>query len=275
MASAASRSGTKRRGRAAMNVASKDGTAIAFDQIGSGPPVILVCGGSTDRAANAGLATLLSLEFTVLNYDRRGRGDSGDTPPYAIEREFEDLDATIAAAGGSAAVHGISYGAVLALKAAAYGLGITKLALVEPPYVPEGERRPPADTAATFQKLVGDGRRDAAVEFFMSEVVGLPPEFVAGARSQLFWASQEAIAHTLAYDATIMDDYRLRADEFADVGTPTLVLVGGASFPWMATTARELADALPNARRATLEGQQHNVDANVLAPVVAEFLASA
>ena len=109
---------------------------------------------------------------------------------------------------------------------------------------------------------------------YMSEVVGLPPEFVAGARSQPFWASQEAIAHTLAYDASIMDDYRLRADEFAGVQTPTLVLIGGASFPWMATSARELADALPHARRATLEGQQHNVDANALAPVVAEFLAS-
>jgi pimeloyl-ACP methyl ester carboxylesterase len=237
--------------------------------------VILVCGGSTDRTANSDLATLLSSDFTVLNYDRRGRGDSGDTPPYAVEREFEDLDATIAAAGGSAAVYGISSGAVLALKAAASGLGITKLALFEPPYVPEGERRPPADTAATFQKLVEDDRRDAAVEFFMSEVVGLPPEFVAGARSQPFWASQEAIAHTLAYDATIMDDYRLNVDEFVDVQTPTLVLDGGASFPWFAVTTQQLADALPNARRQTLEGQQHNVDAAALAPVLVEFFGSA
>jgi alpha-beta hydrolase superfamily lysophospholipase len=257
-----------------MKVASKDGTTIAFDQIGSGPPVILVCGGSTDRTANADLATLLASDFTVLNYDRRGRGDSGDTPPYAIEREYEDLDGTIAAAGGSAAVYGISSGAVLALKAAASGLGITRLALFEPPYVPEGERRPPANTAATFTELVEDGRRDAAVEFFMSEVVGLPAEFVAGARAQPFWASQEAIAHTLAYDATIMDDYRLRADEFADVQTPTLVLDGGASFSWFAVTMQQLADALPNARRHTLEGQQHNVDAAALAPVLVEFFGS-
>ena len=258
-----------------MNVEAKDGTTIGFDRTGAGPPVVLVCGGSVDRTANAELTSLLSSDFTVYNYDRRGRGDSGDTAPYEIEREFEDLDAVIAAAGGSASVYGISSGAVLALKAAGDGLGITKLALYEPPYVPEGERRPPADTAATFTELVEDGRRDAAVEFFIAEVVGLPPEFVAGARTQPFWEAHEAIAHTLAYDATIMDDYRLRADEFADTKTPTLVLVGGASFPWMAVTAQELADALPDAKRKTLEGQQHNVDANALAPVLVEFFGSA
>lgn len=258
-----------------MKAASKDGTTIAFDQTGSGPPVILVCGGSTDRMANADLATALAVDFTVLNYDRRGRGDSGDTLPYAIEREFEDLDAVIAAAGGSAAVYGTSSGAVLALKAATDGLGITKLALWEPPYVPEGERRPPPNTADTFGELVEEGRRDAAVEFFMSEVVGLPPEFVLGARSQPFWASQEAIAHTLAYDATIMDDYWLRADEFADVETPTLVMYGSASFPWFEVTTQQLADALPDARRKALEGQRHDVDANVIAPVLVEFFRSA
>src|SRR5262245_24867646 len=257
-----------------MQVASKDGTTIAFDQVGSGPRVILVCGGSTDRMSNASLAGAPASDFTVLNYDRRGRGDSGDTPPYAIEREFEDLDAVITAAGGSAAVYGSSSGAVLALKAA-HGLGITRLVLWEPPYVPEGERRPPADTAATFRELVADGRRDAAVEFFMSEVVGLPPEFVAGARSQPFWASQEAIAHTLAYDATIMDDYWLRADEFADVEIRTLVLYGDASFPWFALTTQQLADALPNARREALAGQQHDVAANVIAPVLVDFFQSA
>src|SRR5262249_49112237 len=258
-----------------MNVASKDGTTIWFDRTGAGPPVVLVCGGSVDRMANAELAGLLSADFTVLNYDRRGRGDSGDTAPYAIEREFEDLAAVIEAAGGSASVYGISSGAVLALKAATDGLGITKLALFEPPYVPEGERRPPADTAATFTELVEDGRRDAAVEFFMAEVVGLPPDFVAGARSQPFWAAQEAIAHTLAYDATIMGDYRLSADAFAARTTPTLIVEGGASFPWLAVTAQQLVDALPDARRYTLEGQQHNVDASALAPVLVDFFGPA
>src|SRR5262245_36983755 len=173
--------------RTAMNVASKDGTTIGFDRTGAGPPVVLVCGGSVDRMANAELASLLAADFTVLNYDRRGRGDSGDTAPYAVEREFEDLDAVIAAAGGSASVYGISSGAVLALKAATDGLGVTRLALYEAPYVPEGERRPPADTAATFTRLVEDGRRDAAVEVFMAQVVGPPPEVVAAPRPAAVW----------------------------------------------------------------------------------------
>ena len=256
------------------HVTSRDGTDIAYDRLGAGPPVILVSGGSTDRMANALLAALLASDFTVFNYDRRGRGPSGDTPPYAVEREVEDLEAVIDAAGGSAAVYGTSSGAALALEAAASGLALTRLALWEPPYVPEGGPRPPADTAATFARLVGEGRRDAAVEFFMADVVGLPPEFVAGARQMPFWAGQEAIAHTLAYDATIMGEYWLPKDRFAAVQTPTVVLDGGASPAWMGETAQELADLLPNGRRQTLEGQQHNVDAAVLAPAVAEFLHS-
>jgi pimeloyl-ACP methyl ester carboxylesterase len=253
------------------HVNSQDGTTIAYDRLGEGPPVILVCGGSTDRMANAGLAAPLAADFTVLNYDRRGRGDSGDTPPYAVEREVEDLAAVIDAAGGSASVYGTSSGAALVLDAAASGVAATKIALWEPPYVPEGGPRPPADTAATFTRLVDAGRRDAAVEFFMSTVVGLPPEFVAGARSQPFWAAQEAIAHTLAYDATIMDDYRLPVERAASVTTPALVLTGGASFPWMAETGQALADALPNGQHRVLEGQQHNVAPDVLAAVLKQF----
>jgi alpha-beta hydrolase superfamily lysophospholipase len=248
------------------HVNSQDGTTIAYDRLGDGPPVILVCGGSTDRMANAGLAAPLAADFTVLNYDRRGRGDSGDTPPYAVEREVEDLAAVIDAAGGSASVYGTSSGAALVLDAAASGVAATKIALWEPPYVPEGGPRPPADTAATFTRLVDAGRRDAAVEFFMSTVVGLPPEFVAGARSQPFWAAQEAIAHTLAYDATIMDDYRLPVERAASV-----VLTGGASFPWMAETGQALADALPNGQHRVLEGQQHNVAPDVLAAALKQF----
>ena len=253
------------------HVNSQDGTTIAYDRLGDGPPVILVCGGSTDRMANAGLAALLATDFTVLNYDRRGRGDSGDTPPYAVEREVEDLAAVIDAADGSASLYGTSSGAALVLYAAASGVAGTKIALWEPPFVPEGGPRPPADTAATFTRLVDAGRRDAAVEFFMSTVVGLPPEFVAGARSQPFWASQEAIAHTLAYDATIMGDYRLPVERAASVTTPALVLTGGASFPWMAETGQALADALPNGQHSVLEGQQHNVAPDVLAPALKQF----
>lgn len=157
-------------GGARMNkVRSKDGTIIAFDRMGDGPPVILVCGGSTDRMANAPLA-LLTSHFTVFNYDRRGRGESGDTAPYAVEREVEDLDALLHEAGGSAFVWGTSSGAALALEAAASGLAITKLALWEPPFIVDDSRpRPPADTARTYTELVSAGRRGDAVEFFMAK----------------------------------------------------------------------------------------------------------
>jgi|SRR5688572_11684163 pimeloyl-ACP methyl ester carboxylesterase len=252
-------------------VSSSDGTSIAFDRTGEGRPVILVCGGSTDRMANAPLAALLGRDFTVFNYDRRGRGDSGDTAPYAVEREVEDLEAVINEAGGSAFVFGTSSGAALALEGAASGLAVTKLALWEPPYVPEGGPRPPADTASTFTELVAAGRRGDAVEFFMTKVVGLPPEFAAQARNAPFWASQEALAHTLAYDATIMGDYSLPSERAASVKVPTLVLDGGASFDWMSETARALADTIPDGQHRTLEGQTHDVASDVLAPVLKEF----
>src|SRR5215217_6518842 len=156
---------------------SSDGTTIAFDLLGDGPPVILVCGGSTDRTANAPLAALLAEYFSVFNYDRRGRGLSGDTAPYAVEREIEDIDAVVSVAGGSAFLFGSSSGAALALEAAASGLAIKKLALWEPPYITDNSRpRPPADTAKTYTELVSAGRRGDAVEFFMTKVVGLPPE---------------------------------------------------------------------------------------------------
>ena len=191
-------------------VTSQDGTTIAFDQLGEGPAVILVCGGSTDRGANAPLAALLAPDFTVFNYDRRGRGDSSDTAPYAVKREIEDIQAVIKEAGGSAFVYGTSSGAALALEAAASLPTIKKLALWEPPYIVDDSRpRPPADTATIYTELVAEGRRGDAVEFFMSKVVGLPPEFVAYAHTQPWWPAQEALAHTLAYDATVMGDYSL------------------------------------------------------------------
>ena len=255
-------------------VISKDGTTIAFDQSGEGLPVILVCGGSVDHTSNAPLAALLAAGFTVFNYHRRGRGDSGDTPPYAVEREVEDIDAVITAAGGSAFLYGTSSGAALALEAAASGLAITKLALWEPPFIVGDSRpRPPADTAKTYTELVSAGRRGDAVEVFMAKVVGLPPEFVAEARNAPWWPAQEALAHTLAYDATIMGDYSLPTERAASVTAPTLVIAGGADFPWMRDTAQALADALPNGQTRTLEGQGHNVDPAVLAPALVEFFA--
>ena len=174
--------------------------------------MVLVCGGSVDRMSNAPVAELLAADHTAFNYDRRGRGDSGDTQPYAVDREIEDIAAVVDAAGGSAFLYGTSSGAVLALKAAAKLDSITKLALWEPPYIPDGVPRPPADTAETYRRLVAEDRRGDAVEFFMSKVVGMPDEFVAQAKNAPFWGPTEALAHTLAYDATVMGDYAMPTD---------------------------------------------------------------
>ena len=252
-------------------VTSSDGTTIAFDRLGDGPPVILVCGASTDRRANASLAALLAERFTVFNYDRRGRGDSGDTPPYAVEREVEDIEALIDEAGGTAFVYGTSSGGALALEAAASGLAVTKLALWEVPFSLDESRRPPADLVERYDEMIAAGRRGDAVELFMAKVVGLPPEFVAYARTQPFWEAQEALAHTLAYDAMIMGDYSLPTERVASVTAPTLLMAGGASFPFMREAARALADILPDGQHRTLEGQEHNVSPEALAPVLEGF----
>jgi len=252
-------------------VTSRDGTTLAYDRLGEGPPVVLVSGGSTDRMANAGLAAELAAHHTVYNFDRRGRGDSGDTPPYAIEREIEDITAVIEAAGGSANLYGTSSGATLAMHAAAGGAPVTRLAMWEPPYNVNGRPDLPDDTASIYRELVSSGRRGDAAEYFMAKVVGLPPEFVASARQAPWWAQQEAIAHTLAYDATVMGDYTLPTEIAKAVPVPTLIIVGGASFDFMEESADALATLIPNAQRADLEGQQHNVDPAALAPVLTRF----
>jgi pimeloyl-ACP methyl ester carboxylesterase len=255
-------------------VTSKDGTAIAFDRTGEGSPVVLVSGGSTDRSSNAGLAELLATDLTVLNYDRRGRGPSGDTSPYAVRREVEDIDAVIAAAGGSAFLYGTSSGAALALEAAASGLPITRLALWEPPFILDEASRPPKDQVEQYDRMIAEDRRGDAVEYFMVNVVGMPAEFVAGARSAPWWSGTEALAHTLAYDATVMGDYSVPTDRAAAVAVPTIVIAGGADFPFMRETAQALAEALPNGQLRLLDGQGHDVDRTVLAPVLKEFFAS-
>jgi pimeloyl-ACP methyl ester carboxylesterase len=252
------------------SVTSRDGTTIAYDRLGDGPPVVLVCGGSVDRSSNAGLAAELAGDFTVYNFDRRGRGDSGDTPPYAVEREVEDIAAMLEAAGGAAHLYGSSSGAALAMEAAASGLPVVRLALWEPPYNVDG-RPDLADSAKVYTDLVAAGRRGDAAEYFMAKAVGMPPEFVAGARQSPWWPQQEALAHTLAYDATIMGDYRIPAERAKAVTAPTLVLVGGASFGFFGPTADALAELIPDARRRTLAGQEHNVDPKVLAPALKEF----
>jgi pimeloyl-ACP methyl ester carboxylesterase len=253
-------------------VISKDGTEIAFDRTGQGPSVILVVGAFNERATGAPLAKLLEPYFTVFNYDRRGRGSSGDTAPYTVEREIEDLEALIAEAGGSAFVFGYSSGGVLALKAAAHGLKITKLALYEPPFktgtISSG---PPADLVEQLAELVSSDRRGDAVELFQIKAVGIPPEVVAGFRKAPFWASLEKIAHTLVYDATITGNLSIPAEWASSITLPTLVIAGGESKQEFRLAEEALAALLQNAEYISLEGQTHDIVPPVLAPVLQEF----
>jgi pimeloyl-ACP methyl ester carboxylesterase len=259
-------------------VTSSDGTTIAFDRSGEGPPVIVVGGATCDRAMTRPLAEQLAQHFTVINYDRRGRGDSGDTAPYAVEREVEDLGALIAEAGGTASVYGHSSGAGLVLHAAAHGLPITRLVLHEPPYVPdtEEERRISREYAENLKTILAEDRRGDAVELFMT-TVGMPQEMVGQMRKQPWWAGMEAIAPTLAYDSEVMGDISrggtIPVDLVARVTSPSLVLCGGASPGWMIDIGRQVADALPNGRLGVLEGQEHVVPPEVLVPVLEEFFA--
>ena len=257
---------------------SKDGTTIAFDRSGVGPPIILVHPAYGHRSfdpAMAEVARLLSTQFTVFSYDRRGRGESGDTPPYAVEREIEDIDALITEAGGSAFVYGMSSGAALALQAANQGLAVTKLALYEPPFIVDDGRPPfPEDYVANLRKLVSSGRRGDAVEYAMSNM-GLPAEMVGQMRTQPMWPAFEAVAHTLVYDGTIMGDtqrgHALPAERVASVKVPTLVIVGAASPVWALTSLRALVDQLPDAQLRTLAGEFHAVSPQILAPALEEF----
>jgi pimeloyl-ACP methyl ester carboxylesterase len=259
-------------------VTSQDGTSIAVDRSGAGPAVILVGGALSDRAAGISLATRLAPHFTVFAYDRRGRGDSGDTQPYAVEREVEDIAALITTAGGSASIFGMSSGAALALEAANHGLSITKLALYEPPFIVDDARKPiPANYVTHLGELARSGRRGKAVEYFMANAVEAPAEMVAQMQQSPMWPAMEALAHTLAYDGAIMGDNMsgkpFSPGQWADVTIPTLVMDGGDSPVWMHHAAQAVADILPNARRLTLEGQTHAVDPDVLAFVLMQFFA--
>src|SRR2546430_4674482 len=255
-------------------VRSADGTTIAFDRLGEGPPVILVGAAFNTRSNTAPLAEALAAHGTVVNYDRRGRGDSGDTLPYSVEREIEDIDALVAEAGGSSAVFGYSSGATLALKAAAQGVAITKLALYEPPFLVDDSRPPlEADLPARLAQLISAGRRGDAVEFYPTRYVGIPADVVAQMRNAPFRLALEAIAHTLVYDATIIGDLTLPTALIASIATPTLVIDGDKSMPMLRNAARAVTDTLPNGQRCTLPGQTHDIDPEVTARALAEFLA--
>lgn len=257
-------------------VRSSDGTRIGFDRSGSGPPLILVGGAFQYRAideSTAELVELLAPAFTVFHYDRRGRGESGDNPPYAVEREVEDLDALVEAAGGSAFVFGMSSGGALSLEAAASGLAITKLALYEPPFaVDENSFKAPDDFLDELRRLTAAGRAGDAVEYFLSTGLGMPPAMVAEMRGEPVWHGFEAVAHTLVYDTTLMEGQdRLLAERAPTVTAPVLLLDGGASPPWAAAAVEALARILPHAERRTLPGQSHEIAPDALAPALEAF----
>lgn len=257
---------------------SLDGTTIAYDRVGSGPPVILVDGALCHRASgpNGPLANVLASDFTVFTYDRRGRNDSGDIAPYAIEREIEDLEALLGEAGGTAHVYGISSGAALALEAAKQGAAIKKLAIFEAPFVVDDTRPAiPADWATRLGELVESDRRGAAVRYFMRKGVDLPAVIVVMMMFMPAWSSLKEVAHTLPYDAALVAPYGhgmpFSHTQWVSTTQPTLVLSGEKSPKWIQNAMVALAAALPNAKHAVLARQTHMVNPHAIGPVLTQF----
>ncbi|SDO71441.1 Lysophospholipase, alpha-beta hydrolase superfamily [Nakamurella panacisegetis] len=252
---------------------SADGTLISYDRTGTGPALILVLGAFNDRGAGAALAERLSSDFTVYNYDRRGRGRSGDAPGSGVDQEIDDLSALLAEAGGNALVFGYSSGAVLALRAAARGLPITRLAVYDPPFLVNGST--PAYWTALADRidaLVADDRRGDAVELYQTRGVGMPEEVVVQLRGAPFRPALEAMAHTLAYDARALAS---PADLPATVSIPTLVLHGVDGPPVLSGATQAVAQALPNGEYLGLVGQTHDLVPEVLGPVLCDFYGGA
>jgi pimeloyl-ACP methyl ester carboxylesterase len=262
-------------------VISKDGTPIAYDRVGRGPPVILVDGALCMRSFGPmrKLAAELARDFAVTTYDRRGRGESGDAATaYTVDREVEDVAALIDAAGGSACVFGISSGAVLALAAAARGVAIEKIALYEAPLIVDHSRATTEEDWARIDAAVVAGRLDEAAKAFLKSV-GLPKVAVAMMRWLPIWRNVRAVARTLPHDGALVRELQrgepLPAGRWSSVAIPALALDGGKSPAWMRSGMRALAGALPNAEYRTLAGQAHDVAAKAVAPVLKEFFAGA
>ncbi|HZX03305.1 alpha/beta hydrolase [Kribbella sp.] len=255
-------------------VVSKDGTTIAYDQRGTGPALVLVDGALCSRAQGPmpELAEALADRFTVYNYDRRGRGDSGDTGEYAVDRELEDLAAVLEAAGGSAYVYGSSSGAALALRATAAGLPVEKLVAFEPPYVVDGSRKQIPRTWVADLTALGP---DDAIKYFFTKGIGLPGILVTVMKLMPAWKTMRAIAHTLPYDAQVLGTNcfgePMDAAQWTGIDQPVLVVNGGKSPAWMKASTRALADAVPGAGHTEVPGQNHMIKASAIAPVIADF----
>lgn len=241
------------------HVTSKDGTSIEYERTGKGPAVVLVGGGLDDGSENAPLVPKLAGMFTVVNFSRRGRGHSGDTQPYALAREIEDLDTLIQGVGESAHVYGVSSGGALAIEAAAAGSAIDRLALYEVPYLVEEEAvRRWRRYLEQLRPALAKGRRGDALELFMA-VAGSSKEDIAGAKRSAFWPGLEALAHTLAYDAACLGDGRPPTARLREIAQPTLVATGGGD-PFFELAADAIAAVIPNVERLTIEGQGHVAD---------------
>ncbi len=247
-------------------VTSADGTPIAYETAGSGRPIVFTAGAFNDHTRLAPLAAALAGDFTVVSYDRRARGASGDTRPYAIDREVEDLAAVLDRVGGPAAVFGYSSGAVLALYAATT-LPITHLFLYEAPFAVGGTPRN-ADLPARLDALVRAGRPGDAVALFQTEGIGLPPEVVAQIRQSPMWPALEAIAQSTVYDATITTELATPTPAMAAVRVPTLVLTGAGTWPALTRAAREL----PLGRHVEVPGgENHDLPVAATAAEVRSF----
>ncbi|MPZ86025.1 MAG: alpha/beta fold hydrolase [Actinophytocola sp.] len=246
---------------------STDGTTIAYDRAGSGPVIVLVAGAFNDRATLAPLAAELAGDFTVVTYDRRARGDSGNTKPWSIDREAEDLDALIAEVGGSTFVFGFSSGGILGMHAALRGSAIPRLVCYEPPFPVEGHGNAP-DLPARLAALVDAGRPGDAVELFQLEAIGLPPEVVAQIRKAPIFPALEAMAQSLVYDSTITTG----STPPATLSTPTLTIYGAQTWESLARAAIVAAEVLPKGRHQEVPGgKNHTIEPAVTAPVVADF----
>ncbi|WP_328750719.1 alpha/beta hydrolase [Streptomyces sp. NBC_00285] len=253
---------------------SRDGTPIAYDRSGQGPAVILVSGAMSTGGTVAPLAVPLSERYSVLVYDRRGRGKSGDTAPYAVAREVDDLAALIEAAGGEACLCGVSSGGALVLEATASGLPVRRVAVYETPFADflDGGAEQNAEYTEKLTTALAEGRRGDAVELFL-RLTGMGEDMIQGARHSPMWSGMEAVAPTLAYDNSAMAGGLVPRDRLASVAVPVLAVAGGASPEWMREGTRAVAEAVPKGSYRVLEGQTHMVDPAALAPVLAEFFA--
>jgi pimeloyl-ACP methyl ester carboxylesterase len=261
------------------HVTSKDGTIIAYEQSGQGPALVIVGCVLDDHTQQAGLAHLLSEHFTVYNFDRRGHGESGDHPPYAVEREVEDIAAILDAAGGSAFVYGTSGSGILTMEAAARGLApnMKKLAVWEPPYIVDDSRPPvPQDYMQQMRQMLQEGRRGDMIKYFFAKGIGMPADFVEMMPQFPGWANQKALAHTLISSGIFMGDdhfMQLPKERLATCTVETLVIDGG-TWQWISHASDAVAATLPNARRFTIAGQPHNVADEAMAPVLVEYFQS-